>query len=143
LKKLRIFAALGITMFLGSSFMVFAEAPSAHRGSEGFSVREYEDFHHVVHELQHDALPKKDFARIRSRAGELFKLGEAIVQLGVPQGTTAANIAEFKKELKKFNAALGQFGADAKAGSDEQLTVSYRAVHDSFETLADMLPRKS
>ena len=72
----------------------------------------------------------------------MIRLGDVIVKLGVPQGTAAANVEEFKKELKKFSEALARFGADANAGTDEQLTVSYSAVHDSFELLADMLPRK-
>lgn len=136
---LSVFAAV----LLGSLFMGFAISVSANHGGEGFSVKEYEDFHQVLHELQHDALPKKDFTRIRSQAGTLVRLGEAIVRLGVPQGTGAASVEAFKKELKRFSEALVRFSADAKGGADEQLTVSFSAVHDSFETLADMLPRKS
>ena len=139
MKLSRTLALLTLITLL-SSAMVFG---NVNGGAEGFSVKEYEDFHHLLHELQHDALPKKDFARIRSKSGELVRLGEAIVQLGVPQGTSTANVEEFKNELKTFSAALEKFTADAKAGTDEQLTVSYSAVHESFETLADMLPRKS
>lgn len=138
MKLSRTFCLLVLTTLLCSA-AVFGNRI---RSAEGFSVKEYEDFHHVLHELQHDALPKKDFARIRSKAGELVKLGEAIIQLGVPQGTAAANVDEFKRELQKFSEALAKFSANAKVGSDEQLTVSFSAVHDSFETLADMLPRK-
>jgi hypothetical protein len=139
-KLTRIFSALALTALFCSSLLALTINSTAN--AEGFSVKEYEDFHHVLHELQHEALPKKDYARIRSKAGELVKLGEAIVQLGVPAGTAAANVAEFQKELKKFSAALTSFSGDAKTGSDEQLTVSYSAVHESFETLADLLPRK-
>jgi len=111
-------------------------------GAEEFSVREYEEFHRLLHPLQHEALPKKDFATIRAKAEELVKRGEAIVRLGVPKGTSTTNVDEFKKELKKFAAALGKFSNDAKGGTDEELEVSYSAVHDSFEMLAGMLPRK-
>ena len=110
--------------------------------AEEFSVREYEEFHRLLHPLQHEALPKKDFATIRAKAEELVKLGEAIVKLGVPRGIAAANVDEFKKELKKFDNALAKFNKDAKSGTDEELEVSYGAVHDSFELLAGMLPRK-
>jgi len=110
--------------------------------SEGFSVKEYDEFHKVLHPLEHEALPKKDFGRIRANAEELMKKGRAIVELGVPQGTSEANVEEFKKELGRFSAALDKFSADAKNGSDEQLKTSYSAVHDSFEVLAGMLPRK-
>jgi len=141
-KPARILAMLSVTILLCSSLGALTIFGNANRSAEGFSVKQYEDFHHVLHELQHDALPKKDFARIRSKSGELVKLGEAIVKLGVPQGTAAANVEEFKKELKRFSDALARFSADAKTGTDEQLTVSYSAVHDSFELLAEMLPRK-
>ena len=107
---------------------------------EEFSVKEYEDFHRVLHPLQHEALPKKDFQRIRARAGELTKLGKAITKLGVPRGTPPESVAEFKKELKKFGKALVEFRADAKSGTDPQLEKSYSSVHDSFEMLAALLP---
>ena len=67
-------------------------ATPAHGGTmrgaadEGFSVKEYEHFHHDMHPLQHDALPKNDFKRIRAKAGDPVTLGEAILSLGVPAG---------------------------------------------------------
>ena len=108
-----------------------------------FSVKEYEDFHRVLHPLEHEALPKKDFARIRAAAPEFVALGEAIVKLGVPSGTKPADVAEFEKELKKFREALAKFAADAKSGRDSQLESSFSAVHDSFEMLAGLLPRST
>jgi hypothetical protein len=110
--------------------------------SEELNIKEYEEFHKVLHPLEHEALPKKDFKRIRTNAAELVKRGKAIVELGVPEGTSEANVEEFKKELTKFNDSLDKFLADVKNGSDEQLKTSYSAVHDSFEMLAGMLPRK-
>jgi len=56
-------------------------------GGEAFSVAEYESFHDVLHPLEHEALPNRDFTRIRSQAPELIRLGRAIVKLGVPKGT--------------------------------------------------------
>jgi len=127
---------------LGSAIVAFGHAGGS-GGSEGFSVKEYEDFHKVLHELQHEALPKKDFARIRAKADELIGLGKSIVKLGVPRGTAETNVEEFKKELKKFDDALAKYSVDAKDGADEKLEESYSAVHESFEMLAAMLPRKS
>lgn len=114
----------------------------AHHVGEDFSVKEYDEFHRVLHPLQHEALPRKDFQRIRANAGELVKRGEAIVKLGVPPGTAETNVEEFRKELKKFSDALAKFGAHAKAGTDDQLEAAFSSVHDSFEVLAGMLPRK-
>ena len=109
--------------------------------AEGFGVKEYDDFHEVLHHLQHEALPKNDVATIRNRAEELVKLGDAIVKLGVPAKTEADKVEEFKKGLANFGNLLAKYGADAKSGSDTDLKKSYEAVHESFEELAGMLPR--
>lgn len=107
---------------------------------EHFSVKEYNEFHDVLHPLQHEALPKKDFATIRARSGELTARGEAIVNLGVPADVKDA--AEFETELKNFASALVRFKTDAANANNAKLEESYLAVHDSFEMLAGMLPRK-
>ncbi len=109
---------------------------------EAFSVSEYESFHDVLHPLEHEALPNKDFTRIRSQAPELIRLGRAIVKLGVPKGTAQQHLNEFRSELERFAGALESFSTKAKSGSDNDLARSYSAVHDSFEMLAALLPRK-
>ena len=110
--------------------------------ADHFSVKEYNEFHDVLRPLQHEALPKKDFQRIRTEAAELVKRGKAIVQVGLPSGTPAKDQEEFRKQLKKFEGALGDFSKHAQDGTDAQLEASFSAVHDSFEMLAEMLPRK-
>lgn len=142
MKLFRIVCLLSLIALLSSSLMGSAVVGGAHHASEDFSVKEYEEFHRVLHVLQHEALPQKDFQRIRANAGELVKHGEAIVKLGVPSGTAAKNVEEFRKELKKFDDALVKFREHAKAGTDQQLEGSFSSVHDSFEVLAGMLPRK-
>jgi hypothetical protein len=72
----------------------------------GFSVKEYEEFHDVLHPLEHDALPKKDYRRIRANAGELVKRGRAIVKVGVPPATSEDQKQAFSEGLKKFGDAL-------------------------------------
>jgi hypothetical protein len=109
---------------------------------EYFSVREYNVFHDLLHPLEHEAVPAKDFQRIRSNAADLVRRGEAIVRVGVPKGTAERYVEDFRKELKKFKSALGKLRKDAKRGTDTQLETSFSAVHDSFEMLAGMLPRK-
>lgn len=107
----------------------------------GFSVKQYEEFHHVLHPLEHEALPKNDFKRIRSQSARLVARGRAVVRLGVPKGTSDEQKEEFAKGLKSFDKALTKFRADARRGTNDQLKTSYSAVHDSFEMLAGMLPR--
>jgi len=116
--------------------------PAAVLAQHGFSVKQYEEFHEVLHPLEHEALPNNDFARIRKQSATLIKHGREIVNLGVPEGTASEKHAEFKKELAKFNRALNKFRTYARRGSNSQLKTSYSAVHDSFEMLAAMLPRK-
>jgi len=79
-----------------------------------------------------------DYARKRLT----LKRGKAIVQVGLPSGTPSKDQEEFRKQLKKFEGALGDFSKHAHDGTDAQLEASFSAVHDSFEMLAEMLPRK-
>ena len=60
----------------------------------------------------------------------------------MPKATAERYREDFRKELKKFKSALGKLRKDAKRGTDAQLEASFSAVHDSFEMLAGMLPRK-
>jgi hypothetical protein len=131
-----------ITFQSGPNSIVGFFRVSEARASEDFSVKEYDEFHRVLHPLEHEAIPKNDMATIRRRANELIKLGEAIVKLGVPEGTKAESVESFKTELAKFKEALSKFGSDAESGSDADLKKSFSAVHDSFEELVGMLPRK-
>ena len=80
-------------------------------------------------------------ATIRNSAKELITLGDAIVKLGVPAGTKEEKVESFKKGLEDFSKALFRYGADAESGSDANLKKSYEAVHESFEELAEMLPK--
>jgi len=131
----RLLTALSVALLLAFT------TPAA-LAEEHFSVKEYNEFHDVLHFLQHEALPAKDFQRIRSNSAELVKRGEAIVRLGVPKGTAKARAKEFGKELKKFKSSLAKFRRHSQDGTDTELESSFSAVHDSFEMLAGMLPRK-
>ncbi|MGB7924216.1 MAG: hypothetical protein WCF57_13320 [Pyrinomonadaceae bacterium] len=135
-----IFAGAILTTVTASTVAAYAATKNVAE-EHGFGVKEYDEFHHVLRPLQHEALPAKDFKRIRSRAGLLVALGEAIVKLGVPRGVEEKAAPQFGERLKRFNEALAKFKTDAVSGTDEQLKVSYLVVHDSFETLAEMLPK--
>jgi hypothetical protein len=103
----------------------------------GFGIKEYELFHDVLSPLQHEALPKGDFRRIRSMANELVTRGRAIVKLAVPEAPKTER-RKFTNARRKFNLALARFKADAKRNNDTKLKKSFTAVHDSFEELADL-----
>ncbi len=95
----------------------------------------------MLHPLEHEALPKNDFRRIRNKTPELVRRGKAIVAVGVPAGTREENQQEFASKLKEFDKALAKLRTDARKGTNAKLKASYSAVHDSFEMLAAMLPR--
>jgi hypothetical protein len=138
--RLRILALFVLTAFF-LSIASLSALGATNATQHGFSVKEYEEFHDVLHPLEHEALPKKDFKQIRSLASLVVKRGNAIVKLGVPSGTSDDKKEEFAKELESFRKALARFKGDAKTGSNDQLKTSYSAVHDTFEMLAGMLPR--
>ena len=136
------FAAIFLSTFLYNAWATTAANPQeGHGNKHGLSVKEYEDFHSVLHPLEHEALPKKDFRRIRTQSSLLVKRGKALIKLGVPQGTSDEHREDFANGLTRFGEALAKFKADARKGTNEQLQTSYSAVHDSFEMLAAMLPR--
>jgi hypothetical protein len=135
---MKVFTKVGLTVAA-----VLSIAIAVYAIDENFSVKEYNDFHDVLHHLQHEALPKNDMAAIRSHAKELIGLGNKIVKLGVPKGTKTENVENFKIGLTDFKNKLAKYGTEAKSGSDGDLKTSYEAVHDSFEQLADMLPAKA
>ncbi len=141
--RLRISVLFVLTAFLLSTASLGALGATNAAPQHGFSFKEYEKFHDVLHPLEHDALPKKDYRRIRFQANLLVKRGNAIVKLGVPGGTSEDRKEEFAKELDSFRQALAKFKADARTGTNYQLKASYSAVHDSFEILAAKLPRQS
>ena len=135
------FATICLVSLPASGWASAAVSQEGHGGKHGFHFRQYDDFHAVLHPLQHEALPNKNFKEIRAKSAVLTRHGRAIVTLGVPRGTSKENRTEFIKELNKFNKALTKYRSDARRGTDTQLEASYSAVHDSFEMLAAMLPR--
>jgi len=140
-KRLRILTFFVLTAVLLSTASFSVPGATNAVPQHGFSSQEYEKFHDVLHPLEHDALPKKDYRRIRSQANLLVKRGNAIVKLGVPNGTSEDRKEEFAKELDSFREALAKFRVDARRGTNDQLKATYSAVHDKFEMLAAMLPR--
>lgn len=127
------------TLFL----MMFLPLPGVTSATQHhFSAKGYEEFHDVLHPLEHEALPNKDYRRIRSQTGELVKRGKAIVKGGEPDALVDEKRAEFVAELETFDAALNRLKSVARRGSNTKLKTSYSAVHDSFEKLMSMLPNR-
>ena len=142
LKTFGILIGLAIALLTSTALgPVSAIAQGTHENKHGVGVRQFDAFHDVLHPLQHEALPNKDFQRIRNESASLHKRGRAIVLMGVPRNLTEENKKAYRLELQKFGSALTRFRNEALRGSDAQLEKTFTAVHDSFEMLASMLPR--
>jgi hypothetical protein len=137
-----VFAIVMSAVTLSSGWTTAAGGPQeTPEKKHEFGVKQYEAFHDLLHPLQHEALPEKDFRRIRTKSALLVKRGNAILRLGVPRGVTETNKQEFAVQLNKFRQGIAGFRVDAKKGTDAELEASFSAVHDSFEMLAAILPR--
>lgn len=117
-------------------------SPAQKKKHKEMPIKEYEAFHDVLHPLQHEALPKKDYESIRSQADELLSRGNAIVQLGVPHRLADEKKEPFERELASFSTHLKSLAKNAKQGTDDQVKEGFDSVHDSFEMLVSMLPRE-
>ena len=109
-------------------------------GGHNFPAPQFDRFHDILHPLQHEALPNNDFRTIRARAGDLYNAGRAILRLSVPRSAT--NAAELRRKRAEFSRALSVYRRDARRASDAQLRASYERVHDTFEELAHLWPRR-
>ena len=132
IQQMNHFKSTAFKALLLSAFVltVCVSVPAQH----DFTFEEYEKFHDVLHPLEHEAVPQKDYARIRARSSELVQLGNAIVKLGVPEGSNVPD--EMRRELKTFKKSLRRFSSVAKGNKDRDLETAFEAVHDSFEKLA-------
>jgi len=137
-----LFASLVVSVTAQDKHSGKAKHGSEHEKSKHtFGVSQFDAFHDILHPLQHEALPNNDFKTIRAKASDLIASGHSLVKLGAPKGVKQPD--EYKAGLKKFQTALEQYEKDAKADDDERLRTSYTAVHDTFEELVDLLPRKA
>ncbi len=114
--------------------------PAEAQDKHGFGVAAFDRFHDVLHPLQHEALPNNDFKTIRTQAATLARLGRPLVKMKAPHNIT--DRAKFTSEQKRFGRALRDYQQAAARDNDDELKTSYIAVHDSFEELAQLLPRK-
>ncbi len=105
---------------------------------EAFGAKEFFSFHRVLRPLQHTALPNADFTTIRASADTLGVLGRAIVALGVPP---SAPDSVYANNLRGFDVALKEFVEKAQRAPDDDLRELFRRLHDTYEELAEALPR--
>lgn len=110
------------------------------RSHGAFDNTDFDRFHDVLHPLQHDALPQNDYAAMRREARRLVSAGRVLTKGFVPAGVT--DTVKFCDEQARFADALKSFDRAAKGKDDALLKASFTRVHDTFEEMAHMLPRR-
>lgn len=131
-------------LFISASVVLAAQEQKKEAKHEmkehGFGIKEFDAFHAVLHPLQHEAMPKKDYQAIRAKAGELKTLGDAIVKLGTPDSVSKAK--KYTQELKEFGEKLAKLQALSEKGTDKEVKKMFAEVHEEYEELAHMLLKK-
>lgn len=105
-----------------------------------FNNVDFDRFHDILHPLEHEALPKNDFATIRREARRLVTAGRPLTRMVIPLGVE--DTAKFCEEQARFSDALKRFDRDARKNDNAALKRSYTLVHDTFEEMAHLLPRR-
>jgi hypothetical protein len=136
MKRTQSVAALLLTGILVITFAASRVTSASAR--QRFVIDEYEFFYVLLGQLQREALPERDFQRIRSYTDELVARGKAIVKLRLRKGVKSE---EFSDARRNFDRALNAFKSDARKNDDSRLSRSFAALHDSFEKLVDEAPR--
>jgi cytochrome c556 len=149
IRTLTLFLLLIAMSFAGNSpALAKTKLPAQEQGREqafkerheAFSNADFDRFHDILHPLQHEALPKNDFATIRREARRLVTAGRPLTRMAVPPGI--AETAKFCEEQARFTDALKRFDRAAQRKDDNALKRSYIQVHDTFEEMAHLLPRR-
>lgn len=135
--------SISLAVMFMFGLVTFSSVAQEHKNENKLPFKEYERFHRVLHPLQHESLPKKDYETIRSKTNELLSRGNAVVKMGVPYRTREDSREPFERELANFGRHLKALATNAEEGSDEQVKDSFTAVHDSFEMLVSMLPKSN
>ncbi len=110
------------------------------RAHSAFNNTDFDRFHDILHPLQHEALPQNDMARIRREAKRLVTAGRPLTRMMIPLGVE--DTAKFCDEQARFADALKRFDRAAKRDDDTAMKRDYIAVHDTFEEMAHLLPRR-
>lgn len=132
--------ARATTLFTAGTQERQREHADGGRAHSAFNNPPFDRFHDILHPLQHEALPKNDFATIRREARRLVAAGRPLARMVIPLGIE--DTAKFCEEQARFDDALKRFDRDAKRSDDAALKRSYTLVHDTFEEMAHLLPRR-
>jgi hypothetical protein len=112
-------------------------------GSMGFAqtsadavakVPALDDFHEVIHQIFHEALPKKDTAMLHKLAPEVEKGIKAVAAAPLP-GILREKKAAWKEGVKKLQSAGAEYKAAAAAKDDRKLPAAAEALHSRFAAL--------
>lgn len=131
-----------ITSVLVLSCFTYAQKKEHHEGHEGkkhsFALKELDVFHDALHPLVHESYPDGDFETIRAGLEDLLVRAEAIQKAKLPK-KLAGRKKEFQKQSKELVGQLHEMIGMKDVVDDETLGVKFNDMHETFETLVNLL----
>ncbi len=101
-------------------------------------VTEVDQFHELLHPLVHDALPNKDYAAIRDALPQLIESATTMSKAQLTDDLVSKQ-KKYTKEAKKLLKQLKDMERRKSKFSDEALDKRFRAMHDTFERIVQMV----
>jgi len=135
MKRFFLFGALlfSLVVMATSHPTVAQEKKNEHK----VSIEEVNQFHDLLHPIWHEQYPKKEWAKIRSQAGDLVARKDAVMKVRLR--VKAENRAMVEEKRQQFGASVDAVAAAAKSGNDEALGKAVAEMHERFEQFADAL----
>ncbi len=130
--------SLVFTMVIASGMLAEAREQKEKKSEPDFPLKEMAVFHHILHPLVHDALPKGDFAAIRARLDTLLAEANAIHKAKLPK-KFAGRKQEFDNGSKELVSQLTDMVAMKDIVDEATMEKLFNDMHESFESLAELL----
>ena len=105
---------------------------------DGKLLTSMEEFHSLLWPLWHKSAPRNDYETILRNASGLDSLATVIEQHEIPTDLAARDSA-YHKHLRKLRRSTKQLKAMDLNASGDSVTSVFRDIHDSYESLADIV----
>ena len=135
---MKVLGLLALTFVITSGMLAAAQEQKEKKSETDFPIREMAVFHHILHPLVHDALPKGDFGAIREKLDTLLAEANAIHKAKLPK-KFAGRKEEFDNGSKKLVSQLTDMVAMKDIVDEATMEKLFNDMHESFESLAELL----
>ncbi|MCL5031175.1 MAG: hypothetical protein M1480_19400 [Bacteroidetes bacterium] len=134
IKKIFLLVVL-IVLFVGKN--IFSQHEDQMKETES-KVPELEQFHEVIYSIWHTAYPEKDYAALRSYAGEVNSLAEKIYSARLP-GILRDKKAKWEKGIDEFKKSVNGYDSKAAGKDDAALLKAAEVLHSKYEMLVRVI----